>query len=109
MTSKKIDIGYSPAGRSVLGKTVHKVLETQDTWVLKTEGIVFPLRTDLARLVNNILIFFYNRAKSMQNTRVAVIMARFATNHTISSEQIEIKTDAIQVEETSFTERFLFT
>ena len=45
----------------------------------------------------------------MQNTQIAVIMARFATNHTISSEQIELKTDAIQVEKTSFTERFLFT
>ena len=47
MTSKKIDVGYSPAGRSVLGKTVPEVLDTQDTLVLKTEGIVFPVRTDL--------------------------------------------------------------
>ena len=41
MTSKKIDIGYSPAERSVVGKTVSEVLDTQDTWILKTEGIVF--------------------------------------------------------------------
>ena len=74
MTSKKIDIGYSPAVRSVLGKTVPEVLDTQDTWVLKTEGIVFPIRTNL-RLVNNIFIFFYNRTKGMWKTRTAVIMA----------------------------------
>ena len=47
VTNKKIDKGYSPAGRSVLGKTVPEVLDTQDTWVLKTEGIVCPIRTDL--------------------------------------------------------------
>ena len=58
VTSKKIDIGYSPAERSVLGKTVPEVLGTQDTWVLKTEGIVF--NTDRPRLVNNIFIVFYN-------------------------------------------------
>ena len=47
ITSKNIDLGYSPARRSVLGKTVPEVLDTQDTWVLKTEGIVFPVQTDL--------------------------------------------------------------
>ena len=47
MTSKKIDIGYSSSGRSVLGKTVPEVLDTQDAWVLKTEGIVFPIQTNL--------------------------------------------------------------
>jgi len=30
-----------------LGKNVPEVLDTQDTWVLKTEGIVFSVRTDL--------------------------------------------------------------
>ena len=30
-----------------MGKTVPEVLDTQDTWVLKTESIVFPVRTDL--------------------------------------------------------------
>ena len=34
VTNKKIDIGYSPAGRSVLGKTVPEVLDT----VLKILG-----------------------------------------------------------------------
>ena len=47
VTSKKIDKGYSPAGRSVLGKAVPEVLDTQDTRVLKTEGIIFPIRSDL--------------------------------------------------------------
>ena len=45
----------------------------------------------------------------MRKTRTAVIMARFVTNCTISSEQIVIKTEVIQVEERGFTERFLFT
>ena len=85
-----------------------EVLDTQDTWVFKTEGIVFPIRTDLGCMVNNIF-FFYNRTKGMRKTRTAVIMARFATNCTISSEQIVIKTEVIQVEERGFTERFLFT
>jgi len=47
VTSKKIYIGYSSAGRSVLGKTVPEVLDTKDTWVLKTGSIVFPIQTDL--------------------------------------------------------------
>ena len=41
-----INICYSPAGRSVLGKTV-----------LETEGTVFP-NTDQPRPVNNIFIYF---------------------------------------------------
>ena len=47
VTSKKIDIGYSPARKSVLGKTVPEALDTQDTWVLKTEGIVSSIRIDI--------------------------------------------------------------
>ena len=54
-------ICYSPAGRSVLGKTVPEVLDTtrgrRPRAVLKTEGTVFP-NTDQPRLVNNIFIFF---------------------------------------------------
>ena len=45
----------------------------------------------------------------MRKTRAAVIMARFAKNCAFSSEQIVIKTEVIQAEETGFTERFLFT
>ena len=45
-----------------MGKTVPEELDTQDTWVLKTEGIVFS-NTDRPWLVNNIFIFFYNRTK----------------------------------------------
>ena len=56
-----IHICYSPAGRSVLGKTVPEVLDTargrRPRAVLKTEGTVFP-NTDRPRLVNNIFIFF---------------------------------------------------
>ena len=59
-------ICYSPAGRSVLGKTVPEVLDTargrRPRAVLKTEGIVFP-NMDRPRLVNNIFIFFSNRTK----------------------------------------------
>ena len=62
----KIHICYSPAGRSVLGKTVPEVLDTargrRPRAVLKTEGIVFP-NMDRPRLVNNIFIFFSNRTK----------------------------------------------
>ena len=57
----RIYICYSPAGRSVLGKTVPEVLDTalglRPRAVLKTEGTVFP-NTDQPRLVNNIFIFF---------------------------------------------------
>ena len=42
-----IHICYLPAGRSVLGKTVPEVLSTRPRAVLKTEGTVFPIRTDL--------------------------------------------------------------
>ena len=48
--------------------------------------------TDRPRLTNNIFISFYNRSKGMRKTRTVVIMARFATNCTISSEQVVIKT-----------------
>ena len=71
-TEKKINICYSPAGRSVLGKTVPEVLDTargrRPRAVLKTEGTVFP-NTDRPRLVNNIFIFFLNRTKGVRKTR----------------------------------------
>ena len=55
-----IYIRYSPAGRSVLGKTVPEVLSNARgrrlRAVLKKEGTVF-LSTDRLRLVNNILVF----------------------------------------------------
>ena len=55
-----IYICYSPAGRSVLGKTVPEVLSNARgrrlRAVLKKEGTVF-LSTDRLRLVNNILVF----------------------------------------------------
>ena len=54
-------ICYSPAGRSVQGKTVPEVLSTaqglRPRAVLKTEGAVFPY-TDRPRPVNNVFIFF---------------------------------------------------
>ena len=66
-----IYICYSPAGRSVLGKTVPEVLDTargrRPRAVLKTEGTVFP-NTDRPRLVNNIFIFFLNRTKGVRKT-----------------------------------------
>ena len=65
-------ICYSPAGRSVLGKTVPEVLDPargrRPRAVLKTEGTVFP-NTDRPRLVNDIFIFFLNRTKGMRKTR----------------------------------------
>ena len=68
----KIHICYSPAGRSVLGKTVPEVLDTargrRPRAVLKTEGTVFP-NTDRPRHVNNIFIFFLNRTKGVRKTR----------------------------------------
>ena len=57
----KIYICYSPAGRSVLGKTVPEVSSTargrRPRAVLETEGTVFP-NTDRPRPVNNIFIYF---------------------------------------------------
>ena len=80
----KIYIGYSPAGRSVSGKTVPSVLDTarRPRAVSKTEGIVFP-NTDRPRLVNTIFIFFsttQRKACERPEHFRAVIMARFATN-----------------------------
>ena len=49
------------------------------------------------------------KACELKTRTAAVIMARFATNCTISTEQTVIKTGVIQVEERGFTERFLFT
>ena len=37
----------SERNETTLGKTVPAVLDTQDTWLLKTEGIVFSIKTDL--------------------------------------------------------------
>ena len=58
---KRIYICYSPAGRSVLGKTVPEVLSTargrRPRAVLETEGTVFP-NTDRPRPVNNVFIYF---------------------------------------------------
>ena len=55
------NICYSPAGRSVLGKTVPEVSSTargrRPRDVLETEGTVFP-NTDRLRPVNNIFIYF---------------------------------------------------
>ena len=57
----EIYVCYSPAGRSVLGKTVPEVLSTargcRPRAVLETEGTVFP-NTDRPRPVNNIFIYF---------------------------------------------------
>ena len=49
-------------------------------------------RTDRPKLTKNIFISFYNETKGMRKTRTAAIIARFATNCTISSEQVVIKT-----------------
>ena len=49
----QVNICYSPAGRSVLGKTVPEVSSP----VLETEGTVFP-NTNRPRPVNNIFIYF---------------------------------------------------
>ena len=49
-----INICYSPAGRSVVGKTVPEV---QPRAILEIEGTVFP-NTDRPRQVNNIFIYF---------------------------------------------------
>ena len=72
VNSRSIYICYSPAGRSVLGKTVPEVLDTargrRPRAVLKTEGTVFP-NTDRPKLVNNIFIFFYNTTKGVRKTR----------------------------------------
>ena len=59
--SHLINICYSPAGRSVLGKTVPEVSSTargrRPRAVLETEGTVFP-NTDRPGPVNNIFIYF---------------------------------------------------
>ena len=57
----RINICYLPIGRSVLGKTVPEVLNTDRPRpannVLKTKGTVFP-NTDRPRPANNVFIFF---------------------------------------------------
>ena len=57
----KVYICYLLAGRSILGKTVLKVLSTarghRPRAVLKTKGAVFP-NTDRPRPANNRFIFF---------------------------------------------------
>ena len=107
----EINIGYSPAGRSVLGKTVPKVLDTargHRPWmVLKTEGTVFPI-TDQPRLLNDTFFSTTQRKPCERPEHFrAVIMARFVTNWTISCKLIVMKTEIIQVEKRGFTERFL--
>ena len=67
-------ICYSPAGRSVLGKTMHEVLSTalilRPRAVLKTEGIVFP-NTDLPRPVN--YSFFFHKYNEILSKRTRMI------------------------------------
>jgi len=66
--------------------------------------------TDRPRLVNK--IFFsttqWKACKRPEHFR-AVIMAKFVKNWTISSDQIVMKREIIQVQERGFTERFLLT
>lgn len=64
---------YSPGERSILEKTVPKVLHTASwPWVVcKTEGTVFP-NTDQPRLVNNIFISFRNTPQYLQKTQVSL-------------------------------------
>ena len=63
VTSKTVDLGYSPTGRSVLGKIVPEVLDTSDTLVLKTGVIIFPVRTDLGWWVRYCLFFPQQNAR----------------------------------------------
>ena len=69
----------------------------------------FPIRTDLSWWIT-FLFFSTTQQKAYERSEHfrAVIMVRFATNWTISSKQIVIKTEVIQLEERDFTERFLF-
>ena len=64
-----IHICYLPAGRSVLGKTVPKVLSTargrRPRAVSKAEGTVFP-NTDRPRPANNVFIIFFRRVLCKQ-------------------------------------------
>ena len=60
----------------------------------------FFSNTDRPRLLNSIFIFFYNTTKRLKHFR-AVIRVQFATK--ISSEQILMKTEVIQVKERGFT------
>ena len=60
----RINICYSPAGRSVLEETVPEVLSTSRGRT-QTEGTVSP-NMDRPRLVNNISIFFQQTFKSFR-------------------------------------------
>ena len=71
VTSKKIDIGYSPAGRSVLGKNCAQGLGYR--WSPQAEGGTQDrghslFNTAPPRLVNNIFNFLDNRTKGGQKT-----------------------------------------
>ena len=64
-----IHICYSPAGRSVLGETVHEVLSTardrRPRAVLRPRAHFLPIRTDLDRW-RTFLFFFLRRFKSFR-------------------------------------------
>ena len=64
-----IHICYSPAGRSVLGETVHEVLSTardrRPRAVLRPRAHFLPVRTDLDRW-RTFLFFFLRRFKSFR-------------------------------------------
>ena len=86
----RIRIFYSPAGSSVLGKTLPEVSTTargcRPRTVLKTECTVFP-NSNRPSLVNNIFTFFLHCTKSLPKYSEwfrAVITARSFLNWTIS-------------------------
>ena len=88
---RNIFLSYSPAGRSVLGKTVPEVLDTARGWYSRQRAHFLPIRTDLGWWIT-FLLFSTTQRKACERPEHfrAVIMARLATNWTISNEQIVI-------------------
>ena len=81
LVAKKRHICYLPAGRSVLGKTVPKVLTTargRRPRVLKTEGTVFS-NTDRPRPANNVFIFFSLKNYFIRNLCFDFLLKQFHT------------------------------
>jgi len=101
----KEETSYSPAGRSVMEKTVPEVLVIargrKPRPVLKTEGTVFPIRTHLGCWIT-FLFFSTTQRKTCERLEHFRAVIR-ATNWTVFSEQIVIKTEVIQVKERGFT------
>ena len=90
-------MSFTSLGRSVFGKTVPEVLDTAQGRYSRQRAQFFPIWTDLGWWMTFLFFSTINTMKAVRKTQTfrAVIRARFATNWTISSEQIVIKREIL--------------